>query len=253
MRRFLPHIIFLLFIAIAMSSCSSKKYNLLGNIEKEEGLINITQGPSVPTIGPGHELCILVTDINEESAQYFRASSEREGATGIECLRYRVRETGEITLPLLGDIRVAGYSVEECEMAIRDTLLSILKGPAVTVSMINHNVTILGEVGNPGIYNFPTGKATIFDAIARAGGLHQFAQRDNILVTRQTADGVKHIRLDLTSDQVIRSQYYYLHKDDMIYIESKTGRIAQSKNWPQWGSVIVGIGTAVAIIATRAQ
>lgn len=241
----------LAFLALlALSSCSSNKYNLLGDL-KEDGLIDITQGASVPTIGVGHELCILVTDINEESAQYFRASSEREGATGIECLRYRVRGTGEITLPLLGDIKVAGYSVEECEMALRDTLLSILKGPAVTVEMINHNVTILGEVGNPGIYNFPTGKATIFDAIARAGGLHQFAERNNVLVTRQSKEGIKHIRLDLTKDNVIRSQYYYLHRDDMIYIESKPGRIAQSKNWPQWGSLVVGLGTAVAIIATR--
>jgi polysaccharide export outer membrane protein len=244
----------LVFLTLSiLTGCSSKRYNLLGNMDNEEGLISITQGPSVPTIGAGHELCILVTDINEESAQYFRASSEREGATGIECLRYRVRESGEITLPLLGDIKVAGYSVEQCEMVIRDTLLTILKGPAVTVEMINHNVTILGEVANPGIYNFPTGKATIFDAVARAGGLHQFAERTNVLVTRQSEEGVKHIRLDLTSDQVIRSKYYYLHKDDMIYIESKAGRIAQSKNWPQWGTVLVGLGTVAAIIATRPQ
>jgi len=251
MCKQLTYLPLLLLVVGLLSGCAGQKYNLLHSLDDEEGVIQFTQGPSVPTIGVGHELCILVTDINEESAVYFRASREREGATGIECLRYRVRESGEITLPLLGDIKVAGLSIEACELAIRDTLKSILKGPAVTVEMLNHTITVLGEVDLPGVYNFPNGKATIFDAIALAGGMHQYASRNNILLTRTTPDGIKHIRLNLTKEDVLRSQYYYLHRDDMIYIESKPGRIAQSQNWPNWGGVIVGLGTVISIIVTR--
>ena len=101
-----------------------------------------------------------------------------------------VRPDGMITLPLVGDIRAAGLSPELLKDEIEKAASRLITEPSVTVAVKEINsrkVFITGEVGKPGPYPL-SGPRTVMQLIAVAGGLLEYADKDNIVVLR-TVDG----------------------------------------------------------------
>ena len=97
-----------------------------------------------------------------------------------------VRPDGMITLPLVGDIRAAGLSPELLKDEIEKAASRLLTEPNVTVAVKEINsrkVFITGEVGKPGPYPL-SGPRTVMQLIAIAGGVLEYADKDNILVLR---------------------------------------------------------------------
>ena len=97
-----------------------------------------------------------------------------------------VRPDGMITLPLVGDIRAAGLTTELLKIQIEQAASRLLTEPNVTVAVKEINsrkVFITGEVGKPGPYPL-SGPRTVMQIIAVAGGLLEYADKDNIVVLR---------------------------------------------------------------------
>lgn len=107
-----------------------------------------------------------------------------------------VRSDGNISLPLVGEIRAAGRTPYELEQEITTRLRTYITSPtvAVIVEKINSKkFNILGEVVRPGSYSTALAN-TVVDAIALAGGFRDFAKKKDIYILRQSADG-KQIRI----------------------------------------------------------
>ena len=101
-----------------------------------------------------------------------------------------VRPDGMITLPLVGDIRAGGLSPDVLKDEITKAASRLLTEPNVTVGVKQINslkVFITGEVTKPGPYPL-TGPRNVMQLISVAGGLLEYADKDNILVLR-TVDG----------------------------------------------------------------
>ena len=97
-----------------------------------------------------------------------------------------VRPDGRITLPLIGELTVAGLSPSALAAAIREKAADFLQDPVVTVVVKRVNsrkVFITGEVARPGAYALST-PTTVLQLIALAGGLTDFADRGRIVVIR---------------------------------------------------------------------
>lgn len=97
-----------------------------------------------------------------------------------------VRPDGKITLPLLNDIDAAGSTPEQLRDRIAKASAEFIEDPSVTITVKQINsrkVFITGEVTRPGPYPLTT-PTTVLQLIAMAGGLNQFAQRDEIVVMR---------------------------------------------------------------------
>ena len=102
-----------------------------------------------------------------------------------------VRPDGMIPLPLVGDVRAAGLSPEVLKDEIEKAASRLITEPSVTVAVKEINsrkVFITGEVGKPGPYPL-SGPRTVMQLIAVAGGLLEYADKDNIVVLRTTVDG----------------------------------------------------------------
>ncbi|MCX5632483.1 MAG: polysaccharide biosynthesis/export family protein [Phycisphaerae bacterium] len=92
---------------------------------------------------------------------------------------YIVSESGNISIPEIGQIQAAGLTETQLEEEIRNSLSpGILKSPSVTISLQNslsRTFTILGDgVSNPGRYNIPRYDFRLMDALAVAGSARQF-------------------------------------------------------------------------------
>jgi polysaccharide export outer membrane protein len=87
---------------------------------------------------------------------------------------FRVDQEGDVALPILGTLHVGGESVPEARAQIRGVLLEekILKDPQVDLSVLEYSapeVTIIGEVANPGKYPLLISRKLV-DVLALAGG-----------------------------------------------------------------------------------
>ena len=97
-----------------------------------------------------------------------------------------VRPDGNISLPLVNEVAVAGLSPRQIQQLLTEKLRSILTNPRVTVSVAevrSKMVYITGEVGKPGAYSVAS-PLNVLQLIARAGGLNEFANRKNIYILR---------------------------------------------------------------------
>lgn len=97
---------------------------------------------------------------------------------------------GRISLPLAGDVPVAGKSAVAAQDLIRSLLLKYLTDPAVTVSIVeihSRQVYITGQVQHPGAYPI-LGDFNVLQLIASAGGLTPYARKKGIVIL----DGENH-------------------------------------------------------------
>jgi polysaccharide biosynthesis/export protein len=104
----------------------------------------------------------------------------------------QVRPDGKITLTLIGDVMAAGRTSLELRDALASALKSYVNGPAVTVIVqdaLANQIDVVGEVASPG-QQVLLGPVTILQAIARAGGLKEFAKAGSIYILRTDAKGL---------------------------------------------------------------
>jgi polysaccharide biosynthesis/export protein len=102
-----------------------------------------------------------------------------------------VRPDGKISLPLVGELYVAGLTAWQVQDTIAKHLKEYLEHPQVTVIVQetkSQRFNVVGEVQKPGTFEFGH-PVTILDAIALAGGLRDFAQSKKMYVIRIAANG----------------------------------------------------------------
>lgn len=138
-----------------------------------------------------------------------------------------VTEEGEVTLPLIGLIRIAGMSQAELEKLIAQRLREreYLLHPEVSVTVRQNRsqaVSVLGEVVRPGRYPIQ-GRFTVLDLLAVAGGLTPKADTVAVLL-RKAEGGVAGapvripIRLDRVANPDRSPLDLVLNQGDMVYV-----------------------------------
>jgi len=118
-----------------------------------------------------------------------------------------VRPDGMISLPLVGEVKAAGYTPVQLQDVLADAMKKYVSDPQVTVvveKIASLNFNIVGEVNHPGYFPL-TRRMTVLDAIALAGGFKDFAKTKKIYVLRTAANGAEQ-RLPFNYNQVIKGQ-----------------------------------------------
>lgn len=160
---------------------------------------------------------------------------------------YSVDEKGQITLPILGSIIVKDLTLEEVQQTIQNNAKKYLNNATVIVKLVSFKITVLGEVKNPGYHYVFNNQATLLEGLGLAGDLTQYGNRENIKLIRQQEKESKVILLDLTDSDLLKSEYYYLMPNDVLYVEpfqANTKRV----NLDLLGLVFSAITTAILIL-----
>lgn len=130
---------------------------------------------------------------------------------------------GNIKFPILGEINVLGYTIQEIENKVKAELLAqYFKETAeifVTVKLAGLRYTVTGEVVGTGVYTLYQDRANIIEALANAGDIAQTGDRRDVLVIRQYPDGQKIHHIDLTNITAMQSPYYYIQPNDIILVK----------------------------------
>jgi polysaccharide biosynthesis/export protein len=185
-------------------------------------LISTTDPQNTMVINAGNIPVPMGISSSPASSMSNIGGSGQQGSAG-----YLVNPDGFITLPIVGKIKLAGYTTTEATEIVRKAALDYYKDPTVIVRYANFKISVIGEVLKPGIYVIPNEKVSVLDAISLAGDLTIFAKRENILLLRENANGTETpYRINLKKSDLMSSPYFYLRQNDIIYVEPGTGKAA---------------------------
>lgn len=232
-----------------LSSCVSKK-----KILYLQGSQNFTNASSnyEPIIQNDDILSIFVSALDAEAASPFNLGTTFQGAnttnTTTTLQNYLVDNKGNIEFPVIGTTAVAGYSIEEFKISLKEKLKKYIKDPVVNIRISNFKVTVLGEVTMPGVKTSAGQRFTLLDAIALSGDLTLYGQRENILVIRDF-QGIKTFnRVNITNADFVNSPFYYLDQNDVIYVEARKVKVDSTALGTNITSIISIIGFSLSLL-----
>ena len=143
-----------------------------------------------------------------------------------------------------------GLSVNEAidMIATRIQEGNYMKDPLVAIEFLNFRYTVIGAVSNVGTFSIEGDRVTLFEALARAGGLTQRSKVDRVAVIREVGDNREMFVADLRTKDVFNSPCYYLQQNDIVYVEPKyLKKDVEDRLW-QIGTVALSAVTAVCSI-----
>lgn len=244
--------IVLAFLVLFISSCATREEIVyFQNIEKIEDFEDLKQFE--PTIEVNDRLRIHVSSINDEVVAPFNISMNNQqnsgGQNNLAMQGYLVDAEGNITFPVLGEVKVINMTTSELE----EKLTAILREKYVTdavvkVRLVNFKVTVLGEVNSQGVIQVPDEQVTIPEIIAMAGGISYNGLRENILVIRNNEGDLMYGRVDLTDASVFEDPYYYLKQNDIVYVEPTYRRVKSAGFFSSPGSILSIISATLSLI-----
>ena len=173
---------------------------------------------------------IWVDELPERSKEpepyYIRAGDEldilvwnQDRLSGVVRVR---REDGRATIPLVGDVALAGLSTQAAAEQIVRSLEGLVVDPKVTVGIKTSSqamISVVGQVRNPGRYALNSGDG-VLHMIASAGGLGEFADGDRVFVMRSHPDLIRvRFRYEDLTRGVGTGWKFTLRDGDVVVVE----------------------------------
>lgn len=137
---------------------------------------------------------------------------------------YSINSLGEVDLPALGKVKIAGLSMELAKAAIETELNKYFKVYHLIIKLNEMPFTVLGEVLRPGRYSGMVNQITVMEALGLAGDLSPIANRRAVSIIRQFPEGAKIYKFDITQADIMNTPYYFLRPNDVIYVEPLKSR-----------------------------
>jgi len=223
---------------------SSGEQNNISVIQSKPYRLQVNDVLSIDIKAIDPKLVAIFNTSTTENSSSVTSKSE----SGLYFSGFTVDDHGNIRMPILGEINVIGYTLEEVRVKIEKKLLEeYFKSEAnifVTVKLAGFRYTINGEVGSAGTKTLFQEHVNIMEAIANAGDITTVGNRKSVTVIRQTPTGVQMNDLDLTDVNVMKSPYYYLQPNDYIYVKP-----LKQKTWGTGQTGIQSVGTIITLLS----
>lgn len=129
---------------------------------------------------------------------------------------------GCIEVPKIGTTKVEGKTVVELKDTLKAVFQTWLQTPVVDVKILNKEITVLGEVRNPGVIKIDTDRNTLLNMIALTGGFDFYANLEHVKVLRQEGPDVRVVNIDLTESGDYLQKNIQLRPGDIVIVPSKS-------------------------------
>lgn len=257
---FLRKELLLLFSVLMMCSCVSRKQLTYFRTLSPDNAKEINEQLSAlpePTVKINDALIITVTALDPEavlpynlpSVSYATPTSSTE-PTVASYQYYTVDAQGCIDFPVLGKLHVEGLTKSEVIRLVQQKLEGQIVNPIVSMRFLNAKVTVLGEVRSPGNYSLNNGRMTLLEALGAAGDITQYGRRDNVLVIRDNLGELEFARLDLSTNDLFASPYFYLQQNDVVVIEPNQARATSNQSMGLWLSMVGTVASAATVVVS---
>ena len=193
--------------------------------DSQSGEWDVSPIPPKHHLEIGDILMVRVISRNEESNNLFNLESNTNSANStltaanLYLNGFTISQEGTIDIPNVGEVFVLNQTLEEAESTISLKAEEFLINPFVIVKLANFQFTVLGEINAPGNYPVYKEGLTIYDAIAMSGGINDYGNLKKIKIVRSEKNKKQIYNVDLTSSNILTSDFFYLRNNDLIYVQ----------------------------------
>lgn len=253
-------------LVVLLSACDAQR-RVLYLQDVESGSEIVLPDNYVIRIKPLDQITIVVNSKNPELAMPFNTSTSYNSLNGVvtntnanesSLQVFTVDSKGYISMPVIGDVKISGLTREEAEAKIEKMIVDgeYIADPKVNVRFANLTVSIIGEVTKPGRYNINKDQLTIFEALALAGDMTIYGNREDVAIIREKDGKSIVMKLDLRSQDIFSSPYFYIEQNDVIIVspnkfKAATAEINQNRSfWISLASTGISLATLLLTIFT---
>jgi polysaccharide export outer membrane protein len=209
-------------VVIMFSGCSMKEYTLFQDENRSEEPTDVNESiykdemvfENNQAAGGAEQLTSMISSRGTQSGS--AGADESQGLL--------VTQEGTVRLPLVGSVKIEGYTEDEAAKFLMEEYGKYLRNPYVTVEIMNQRLFILGEVKNPGVVPVTNGTMNLIEAIARSGDLTDFAERRGVLILRGDLRNPDVRMIDLTQMSTITLSSLYLKPNDIVYVQPRASK-----------------------------
>jgi len=213
MKNKFIYIMLTLFIVL-LQGCASKKELILFNdldqnrTHSDKELVEIVQLNSVLPI-------YHIKKYDRVAVSIYGAEPELVGPQDTLLVDYK----GNITLPLVGSVKVAGLTEPDASSKIQKMYRKkYYKDLVFSLEVTKKEMYVIGEVKKPGPITLPNQRATLLQAIAKAGSFKDTANREAIYLIRKRGNHAEVTRYSLSGNLAVNNAFDVVLPNDIIYV-----------------------------------
>ena len=213
------YFILLLLFVFTFSSCITNRD--LEYIRSNKEIKKIKANKYEYRLQIGDLISVQISTTTEQQHDFFNKENTANSQLMIQnpyLYGYIVKEDGNLDLPSFGVVEAEGFTLRELENEIKNIAVSYFESPVVKLNIINFDITILGEVNNPGTFKIIDPEVNVLYALSLSGDMTQFGNRKRVKVIRNENETNRVFYVDLTKEGVLNNSDFMLHPHDIIYV-----------------------------------
>jgi polysaccharide export outer membrane protein len=223
--------ILLLSLIIIFSSCITNRD--LEYVRSNKGMSNTQVTLEDYKLQPGDLLSVQISTTTEQQHDFFNKENTSNSQLMLQnpyLYGYLIKEDGTLDLPSFGILKAAGFTLAELESVIKNIATSYFESPVVKLNIINFQITILGEVNDPGTFKIVDPKVNILYALSLAGDMTQFGDRKKVKIIRNEDNLNRVFYINLTQKDILNDNAFMLKPNDIIYVSPIKDNLFSSIN-----------------------
>ncbi len=253
----------LIAIAAAICACSPQKRVIYFQDAQDNAAIKVATDNQV-RIKPHDRLTVVVSSQNPELAAPFNSNSSFNSLSnnpagsysnnGLQSVQVRtVDGNGNLFIPIIGNVYCVGKTRHELATEIADKIVKggYINDPSVNIQFADMKISVLGEVTRPGHFDITRDKVSILEALAMAGDMTIYGNRENVSVVRNENGESKIYQINLLKADSFSSPGFYLQSNDVVYVQpnrykAATAEINQNRSF--WISIVSTLISAATLV-----
>ncbi len=218
----LPFVLFGLCVILLTSSCRTQNM-FESNLDAKDTLHTVFQADDYrPLISPDDKLSLSIWNHDNLSVGSVFGIYNSNEVYGKWIM---VNPEGFVSLPKIGPVKLGGLTTDEAAELLKEQYAKYILNPIIVVKVLNREISVLGEVLNPGSYPMDKEKNYVVEYLAKAGGLNFYAAKSKVILIREG----QHCVLDFTDMEAYNRSNMLLKNGDVIYVPTKKGKSLDKK------------------------
>jgi polysaccharide biosynthesis/export protein len=220
MHRYRPLLFFILLLNL--SSCKVFYPNWMLRENRENYYFEIAKQQSeLQLISIGDKLnFIMKARDGYELVDVLEANNSALAAAQV--ITYLVREDGNCEFPLLGDIKVTGYTRKQLEDLLEKKYSNLYNDPFIILNVSNRRAFVFMGVGGGSVVQLPNENTKLIELLALVGGIPAGAKSSKIRIIRGDYRHPNIKKIDLSTIEGLKDCDFVIQPDDLIVVDPTT-------------------------------
>ena len=161
-----------------------------------------------------------------------------------------IDQQGQVSLPLIGKVELSGLTAREADLFLNKLYSKYVRNPIIYLRVLNHTITLLGEVNSPGNYALVKQQTPLIEILGEAGGFTKYADKSRIKILRHHPEEEwEEIFIDLTDIETLQNSSLILRSQDLVYVPERRMKTLEQSIGSTLVPVVGVLGTLSIIIS----